>query len=234
MTGTRKDGGFALLFDMDGVLVDVSQSFRRVIRAVVREIAGEDVDPSQIQALKEKGGFNDDVVLSAELLRRTGREVPLDEVRSLFDALYLGDGDRGGLWENERWLAPAGLLRRLASGRRVGVVTGRTREEVDRARRIAGEAWDVFECVVTQDDIPAGRGKPAPDSILAAMHRLSATSGAYVGDAVDDMRAARAAGVRAIGVLPPGTGAGERLGDLMMQCGAEVVLASISDLEGHL
>lgn len=225
---------FALLFDMDGVLVDVSRSFRRVIREVVREIAGREVDPEDVQALKEQGGFNDDVELSAELLRRGGMDVPVEKVRGLFDAIYQGRDGRPGLWRRERWLVPAEVLGRLARGRRVGIVTGRTREEVALARRIAAGAWEHVECVITKDDLPPGRGKPAPDGILAALAALGAARGAYVGDAVDDMRAARAAGLRAIGVLPPGSGGSERLEGLMIQAGADTVLGRISELEAHL
>jgi HAD superfamily phosphatase len=220
----------ALLFDMDGVLVDVSRSFREVIRAVVQRFTGEQVQPSEIQALKQSGGFNDDVKVSAELLARRGHDVTLDEARRAFDEIYQGED---GLWRNERWLVPPGTLERLGRTRRLGVVTGRNRAEVDLARRLAGEAFEYFGCVITQEDVP-GRGKPEPDGLLRALEVLDATAGAYVGDAVDDMRAARAANLRAIGVLPPGVDAGEDLADLMRQSGAQVVLDSIEMLEDHL
>lgn len=225
---------FALLFDMDGVLVDVSRSFRRVIHDVVLALGGGEIASVHIQALKQEGGFNDDIRLSAELLRRRGVQVEHERVRELFDELYQGSADRPGAWRDEEWLLPADVLSRLSRGRRLGVVTGRTREEVEIARRLDGQALDAFECVITQDDLPPGRGKPLPDGILAALQALGATGGAYVGDAVDDMRAARAAGLRAIGVVPPGTGAGTTHDALMREAGADTVLGSIHELEGCL
>jgi HAD superfamily phosphatase len=222
----------ALLFDMDGVLVDVSASFREAIREVVSCLSGSDVSPAEIQALKEAGGFNDDVRLSAELLARRGLAPALSEVRALFDDIYQGGNGRPGLWRRERWLVPPATLERLSGARRLGVVTGRNRAEVELARRLAPGAMGMFGCVVTQEDVSAG--KPAPDGILLAATLLRADGAAYVGDSVDDMRAARAAGARAIGVLPPGTGAGSRLGDLLIECGADVVLRDVSELEDHL
>ena len=85
---------FALLFDMDGVLVDVSRSFRRVIRDVVSALGGGEVAPADIQALKQEGGFNDDIRLSAELLRRRGVDASPEAVKTLFDELYQGSADR--------------------------------------------------------------------------------------------------------------------------------------------
>ena len=227
-------GVFALLLDMDRVLEDVSRSFRRVIRDVVGALGGGDVSAADIQSLKQEGGFNDDIRLSAELLRRRGTRVEDGRVRKLFDELYQGTATRPGAWREETWLLPADALARLSRGRRLGVVTGRTREEVHIARGLAGQALDAFECVITQDELPPGRGKPRPDGILAALEVLGASRGAYVGDAVDDVRAARAAGLRAIGVIPPGAGAGRELEDLMLEAGADTVLGSVCELEDRL
>ena len=227
-------GNAALIFDMDGVLVDVSGSFRRVIRELVKEWGGGDVGPDEIQVLKEQGGFNDDVKLSMELLVRRGIAVSPHDVRRTFDSLYLGLDGRPGLWREERWLAHERMLRRLARAWRMGIVTGRTRVEVERSRSLAGAALEVFECVVTQDDIPADRGKPEPDGILEAMRRLGAGDAVYVGDAVDDMRSASAAGIRAVGILPPGVEGGARLERLLRDGGAEAVLGSIQGLEAYL
>ncbi len=234
MCSDDRAGAFALLFDMDGVLVDVSRSFRSVIREVVGALGGGPVGSADIQALKQEGGFNDDIKLSGELLRRRGVQVELERVRRLFDELYQGSADRPGAWREEMWLLPADVLVRLSRGRRLGVVTGRTRDEVEIVRGLDGQALDAFECVITQDDLPEGRGKPRPDGILAALEALGASRGAYVGDAVDDMRAARAAGLRAIGVIPPGAGAGKTLEGLMREAGADTVLGSIRDLEDCL
>ncbi|MEE8209463.1 MAG: hypothetical protein V3R38_01795, partial [bacterium] len=60
----------ALIFDMDGVLMDVSGSYREVIRRVpqvfleqvcrLAPMEGELVSPEEVDAFKRAGGFNND------------------------------------------------------------------------------------------------------------------------------------------------------------------------------
>jgi HAD superfamily phosphatase len=59
-----------VLFDVDGVLRDVSGSYRRAIQATVRHYSGWTPDPSTIDALKGEGLWNNDWEASLELLRR--------------------------------------------------------------------------------------------------------------------------------------------------------------------
>ena len=50
----------ALLFDMDGVLVDVSRSYRRAIEETVEHFTGRQIGENAIQRYKNYGGFEDD------------------------------------------------------------------------------------------------------------------------------------------------------------------------------
>ncbi len=66
----------AIIFDMDGVLVDAADSYRAVIVATVRGfvvdqlgLAPPPVDKSWPEALKRAGGFNNDWDLSSALVR---------------------------------------------------------------------------------------------------------------------------------------------------------------------
>jgi pyrophosphatase PpaX len=92
------------------------------------------------------------------------------------------------------------VLERLhAEGRRLGIVTAKRRETVELAfARLP--LRDYFETIVAADDTP--RQKPDPEPILLALERLGVRAGdaAYIGDSPFDVGAARAAGVRAIGV----------------------------------
>jgi len=228
------EGREALIFDMDGVLVDVSGSFRRIVTTLAAEMTGRDVEPGEVQAVKEAGGCNDDIDTIVEIARRRGVRADPAQVRRRFDAAYQGRDGSPGLWREERWMMSAGRLERLAGRRALGIATGRNREEVALARKLAADAWRWFEAVVTVDDVPPGRGKPRPDSLLLALERLGAAGGTYVGDTVDDVRAARAAGLRPLGVIPPGVGAGERLRGLMLDEGAHAVMDDLTQLERHV
>ena len=59
-----------LLFDIDGVIRDVSGSYRRAITETVHHYAGWRPDAAAIDALKSEGCWNNDWEASRELLRR--------------------------------------------------------------------------------------------------------------------------------------------------------------------
>ena len=69
-----------LVFDMDGVLVDVSDSYRETIRETVRHFTGKDITRADIQDYKNRGGWNDDWSLSQQIIRDAGVEVAFAEV----------------------------------------------------------------------------------------------------------------------------------------------------------
>ena len=50
----------AVVFDIDGVLVDDAASYRRAIRATLWAHYGETISPAAIQSFKAAGGFNND------------------------------------------------------------------------------------------------------------------------------------------------------------------------------
>jgi HAD superfamily hydrolase (TIGR01548 family) len=55
----------AVVLDIDGVLVDVADSYRRAIVESVERLYGETIDRSAIQPFKDAGGFNNDWDLTA-------------------------------------------------------------------------------------------------------------------------------------------------------------------------
>ena len=59
-----------LIFDMDGVLVDVTDSYRETICATVKYFSGVEVTKAQIQDWKNQGGWNDDWRLSQHMIGR--------------------------------------------------------------------------------------------------------------------------------------------------------------------
>jgi HAD superfamily hydrolase (TIGR01548 family) len=57
----------AVVLDVDGVLVDVADSYRRAIVESVATVYGETIDRSAIQPFKDAGGFNNDWTLTYAL-----------------------------------------------------------------------------------------------------------------------------------------------------------------------
>lgn len=181
----------AVLFDVDGVLVDVSGSYRRAIVETAATF-GVTVTPDDIRRIKAQGGANDDWDVTWRLV---GGSVGYDEVQRRFEQLY-----QGGLWRNERLRLPADALRRLARQAPIALVTGRPRADLERLLLEHGLA-DLSLVAVCRED---GPNKPDPWPVAEALRRLGRSSAWMLGDTVDDVRAARAAGVVPIGVLAPG------------------------------
>ncbi|MUW14453.1 TIGR01548 family HAD-type hydrolase [Halorubrum sp. CBA1125] len=73
----------AVVLDIDGVLVDVSDSYRRAIVESVDRVYGETIDDDAVQAFKDAGGFNNDWDLTDAaalyvLARREGLELDVE------------------------------------------------------------------------------------------------------------------------------------------------------------
>lgn len=189
----------ALLFDLDGVLADVGDSYRAAIRGTAASY-GVIVGETEIQERKAQGDANDDWRLTWELLADAGVDAPLAEVTARFESLYQGEDERPGLWRRERLTVAAGRLRMLAQQLPLAIVTGRPRR--DTARFL--DQFDLRSCfsaVVCREDAAL---KPSPEPVRLALRRLGVTRAWMVGDTVDDLRAARAAGVLPWAVQAPG------------------------------
>ena len=217
-----------IVFDMDGVLVDVSESYRATIVETVRHVTGKEVERELIQDYKNQGGWNNDWALSQKLIADVGGvDVPYDTVVQVFQSYFFGPA-QNGLVLREKWLPQAGLLERLQTSHALCIFTGRLRDEAQFSltRFVPGLHWSM---IVGDDDVDTS--KPAPDGLLkiAAAHdggRLT-----YLGDTVDDARSARAAGVRFIGVATPKH---PGLDALLRAEGADAVITEINEIEGVL
>lgn len=214
----------AILFDMDGVLADVSRSYRQAIIETVRHY-GQEITAADIAAETALGNANNDWVLSQRLLARRGVTVDLDEVTQTFEALYQSTDHRPGLRESETLLVDRGLLEDLRSRFRLGVVTGRPRPDAERFLKKHGIAH-CFDAVVCMGDAPA---KPDPAPVRLALERLGVTRAWMLGDTPDDIRAARLAGVLPLGAVfqtddPPDA-------ETLLRAGAARVLSHPDELK---
>lgn len=225
-----------LIFDMDGVLVDVSGSFRRAVIETTAELSGRAVTAGEVQAYKDRGGYNNDWVLTHALVREAGTEVAYEEVVDAFNRRYRG-ADWDGLIASEPPLIRTDTLERLAADGDLALVTGR--QEAEARWTLERFGWTRFFPVVVGMETQNGREKPDPYGLELALEALGARRGSaidpalavYSGDTVDDMKAARAAGVRAVGVIPPYLDA-ERHRRTLEGAGAEVVIDDVNELGG--
>ncbi len=224
-----------VLFDMDGVLIDVSGSFHRAIEETAAAFIGRPVPPGRIREYKNRGGFNDDWKLTHALVSDAGVAASFEEVVAAFQQRYRGAAWDGYIAEEPALIRPEALEALRAAGMALGVVTGRPRAEA--LWTIEKQGWSAYFPVVNAMEDQAGRGKPDPYGLRCAMEALGPgarpETTAYIGDTVDDMTAARAAGAWAIGITPPYLDhAGRRA--LLQAHGAHHVVSACSDLPALL
>src|SRR5215472_2225661 len=117
-----------LVFDMDGVLVDVTESYRESIAQTVRHFSGAAPTREQIQDYKNQGGWNDDWKLSHDMISQAGVEVTLETVKDHFQSIFLGNGS-DGLILREQWVARPGVLEGLGEQFDFALFTGRPLED---------------------------------------------------------------------------------------------------------
>jgi HAD superfamily phosphatase len=188
-----------LVFDMDGVLVDVTESYRETIARTVEHFTGVRPGNETIQELKNKGGWNDDWKLTHHMVGAAGIDAAFDDVKNHFQGLFLGNGE-GGLILRERWVAKPGALEKLSQQFRFAVFTGRPKIEAEMTlRRFAPDL--TFDPVIGMYEV--SRHKPEPEGLLQILRTHGDGTMYYVGDTPDDARAAKAAHVPFIGIAAP-------------------------------
>lgn len=224
---------------MDGVLVDVSGSYRRAIIETAERFLGKPVPPGLVQDFKNRGGYNNDWVLTKGIVDELGGVCEYEEVVAAFQELYVGRaGQFDGYIASEPPVMSADLLRRLGGKFGMALVTGRPEAEAKFTLRRHG--WDEQLTVAVCMEQQGTRGKPDPHPLKLAVSQMGNAAKstkpqrmAYVGDTGDDMRAARAAGFLAVGCVAPHH---EFQTDeaVLIKAGAHIVVGSCHELAALL
>ncbi|HLH04452.1 MAG TPA: HAD family hydrolase [Bryobacteraceae bacterium] len=219
-----------LVFDMDGVLVEVGESYREAIRETVQHFTGELVSHDLIQDFKNQGGWNNDWLLSHRLIADRGVHVDYAEVVEYFNRIFLGEnGD--GLIRREKWVPEPDLLGRLAQHATLAIFTGRARYEAD-ATLLRYAPGVQFDPLITDDSVE--HPKPAPDGLLLIQQHHPDRQIWYLGDTVDDARSARSANIPFVGVSMRANPRHADITKTLYDEGAFTVLENVNELEGLL
>jgi len=178
----------AVVFDMDGVIVDTEQVWDDVREQLVRERGGRWHDGAQAEMMgmssTEWSRYMHEELGLAEPPREINDEVVQRMLARYRDDLPLIDG-------------AVDAVRRLAAELPLAVASSSNRpliEAVLERAEIAGE----FAAVVSSEEV--ARGKPAPDVYLEAARQLGVDPrrAAAVEDSSNGIRAAHAAGMRVL------------------------------------
>lgn len=223
----------AILFDLDGVIADVSGSYRTAIAQTCAHF-GVTVSSEQIEVVKLEGNANNDWNVTHRLLERAGVTIEYEQVTVEFERRYHGEEDLPGLSESETMLLAFDQLKAVTETVPSAIVTGRPREDAAAFLDRFG-LRECFSAIVCMED--SERPKPNPKPLEVAMKRLREAgvlddneSGPVwmIGDTVDDIRAGIAAGTVPLAVRAPGAPESSDLG--LTSAGAAVVRAHILEL----
>ncbi|MBX9947578.1 MAG: aminotransferase class I/II-fold pyridoxal phosphate-dependent enzyme [Candidatus Obscuribacterales bacterium] len=209
---------YGIIFDLDGTLVDTSASFDETVAQMVERYSGKPLKQHELRELREEGGYNDDWVASIELLKRRGVTVSMREFSPEATKLYLSLAPK-----TEKLLLEVEALRKMAKRFPIFIVTGRTRAEYDP---VWGERLNpLFERVYCLDDIAGLGAKPSPDYLNRNLADFDLKYGVYVGNSVDDMGAALAAGIDRIAITT------SACAEALKEAGAQLIIDEMSELE---
>jgi phosphoglycolate phosphatase len=188
----------AVIFDLDGTLIDSIAIYFRIVEDVLKRLNLPPVSRASIQAAAESENYNWALVLPEGLMNR--KTEIIDQIWEITDEIA------PALFEKNVKLIPGadGILRHIsAHGLKIGLVTSTRRSHLGikmQPLKSAGIA-ELFEVIVTSDDIR--QKKPAAEPLIACAQQLQVSPDkcAYVGDTRTDMQAGQSAGMKTIGVL---------------------------------
>jgi HAD superfamily hydrolase (TIGR01509 family) len=204
----------AVVFDLDGVLIDSEQVWDEVREGLARERNGRWTERAQRDMMgmssREWSRYMHEVVGLPESAEEINREVV-----SRMLVRYAG----GPPW------IPGALdaVRRLAARWPLGLASSSNREVIE-AVLAAGEITGLFRATVSSEEV--ARGKPAPDVYLEAARRLGveAVGCTAIEDSHNGILSAKAAGMRCVAIpnahYPPGAATDD----------ADAVVASVAEL----
>jgi len=180
----------AVVFDLDGLLLDTEQVWDEVREELAHERGGRWHDRAQADMMgmssPEWSRYMHDVVGLAETPDEIAAEVVRRMEERYRERLPLLPGAREA-------------VERLASRWPLGLASSSNRPLIDLALEAGGLA-PFFEATVSSEEV--ARGKPAPDVYLEAVARLGVdpARAAAVEDSRSGIRSAHAAGLRVIAI----------------------------------
>jgi HAD superfamily phosphatase len=244
-----------IVFDIDGVIRDVSGSYRRALADTVEHFTNNAYrpTPADIDKLKSEGIWNNDWEASQELIHRyletqgesrNQSRIDYETIVAFFQSRYRGTDPNhwNGYICDEPLLLQSKYLEDLTNaGISWGFFSGATRAS---ATYVLEKRLNIKPSVlIAMEDAP---GKPDPTGLFAAVHHLeqgntSPATVIYVGDTVADMYTVEKARSQqnhrhwvGVGVLPPHvqklSSRRDAYAESLIDAGAEMVFCNVQDL----
>jgi HAD superfamily hydrolase (TIGR01509 family) len=180
----------AVVFDLDGVLLDSEQVWDDVREQLVRERGGTWTDAAQADMMGMSSPEWSRYMHESLGLRESPDELNAEVVRRLLER-----------YRERLPLLPGALeaVRRLAAEWPLALASSSNRPVIEAFLDAAG-VRDLFAVTVSSEEV--ARGKPAPDVFVEAVRRLGVAPErcAAIEDSANGIRAARAAGMRVVAI----------------------------------
>ena len=198
MTPKKKLNVAAVIFDLDGTLIDSIDIYFRIVENALERLKLPPVSRSKILAAAESEDFKWELVLPREVQRR--RKNIIDEawavINEIAPQMFADDLD---IIEG----ADGALKKVSAKGLKIGLATSTQNYYLETKMLPLKNAGvdKLIEVIITSDDVK--ERKPAPEALImcAQQLELEPDSCVYVGDTTTDMQSGKAAGMHTIGVL---------------------------------
>jgi HAD superfamily hydrolase (TIGR01548 family) len=219
-----------LIFDVDGVLVDVRGTYWRSALDTVRYLTGKRVTFAELHQWKSKPGFNDDWAMVSAWVTSLGHPTTYEKARAAFEKFYWGTEGNPGNVRNEKLIVTPKQIERWAGRYELNLFTGRTRHEFDFTfKRWPGTRH--FRSVITMND---AKRKPDPEGLHKILGGRDPATALYLGDNIDDALAARDAHVPFMAIIARGEHRYRRRAARFRELGALALLPRATDLNAWL
>src|SRR5262245_40765732 len=191
MTEDTRSGPRAVVFDLDGVLVDSEQVWDQSRRDVVASHGGTWTESATTDMLGMSSRE-----WPVYLVKELGTQLTTDQINeAVVEAMLKTYREQLPLLPGARE-----AVERLSATHTLGLASSSNRPVIDLVLNEMG-VKDRFKATVSSEEV--ARGKPAPDVYQEALHRLGVTTATAIEDSEAGIRSAHAAGLRVIAIPNP-------------------------------
>ncbi|MEZ0361402.1 MAG: HAD-IA family hydrolase [Hydrogenobacter sp.] len=170
-----------VIFDVDGVIVDVKESYHLAIKMTAEAFLGHEVDLDTVRAIKFGKGINNDWIATREVIKYFGKEIEIEEIISVFNRIYRQVRDKEKLILDGKFFS---YLK--AQNIPLGILTGRPKEDLEYTFKRFG-LFEYFDFILDDDQISVEElKKPHPFALHLCIESMNLSACAYVGDSKAD------------------------------------------------
>jgi len=223
-----------IIFDLDGVVFDVRESYNSAIAKTFQHFAGYEINQQEINEIKNQGGMNCDWDAVQCLLLNHNIKVEYIDIINIFQELFYNPNNntKEYLIDKEKLIISKEIFEELSKTYDMVVFSGRLKEEAIYSLK-KFEIDKYFSYFVTCDDLPKNMLKPHPQGVLNILQHCPFKTIKYFGDSVDDIIAGNKANVETIGVISPGADFNSKVNNFK-HLGAKYILDDAKNIIGFL